>query len=86
MTNATSKSDNVIPKPERVGILLVHGIGETKKFENIEAVAKNIAKALESDKRDKREKPLEVRVIINSTDYGEYAASQQTWLADEKGA
>ncbi|MEM7725055.1 MAG: hypothetical protein AAF208_01625, partial [Cyanobacteria bacterium P01_A01_bin.45] len=47
---------------------------------------KNIAKALESDKRDKREKPLEVRVIINSTDYGEYAASQQTWLADEKGA
>ncbi|AFY92611.1 hypothetical protein [Chamaesiphon minutus] len=43
----------------RVGILLVHGIGETKKFENIEAVARNIAAALLSDPC------LKVRVIIS---------------------
>lgn len=62
----------------KVGILLVHGIGETKKFENIEAVASNIAAALLSDPC------LKVRVIINDSDDAEYRASQQTWLANDK--
>jgi hypothetical protein len=62
----------------RVGVLLVHGIGETKKFENIETVASNIAAALLSDPY------LKVRVIINDSDDAEYRASQQTWLANEK--
>ncbi|MBD2445143.1 hypothetical protein H6G25_18540 [Dolichospermum sp. FACHB-1091] len=68
----------VQPKPERVGILLVHGIGKTKKFENIEAVARNIAAALKSDSN------LAVRAMICSSDDAEYGATQQTWLANEK--
>lgn len=62
----------------RVGILLVHGIGKTKKFENIEAVARNIATTLKSNSN------LAVRVMINSSDDTEYGASQQTWLANGK--
>jgi hypothetical protein len=61
----------------RVGILLVHGIGETKKFEIIEQVARNIAIVLKS------EKDLTVRVVVNSSDNGARGASQQTWIADE---
>jgi hypothetical protein len=62
----------------RVGILLVHGIGETKKFEIIEEVAKNIAIALKSDK------DLTVRLMVNSSDNGARGSSQQTWIADEQ--
>jgi len=61
---------------ERVGILLVHGIGETKKFENIEAVARNIATALLDDPN------LDVRVIINTSDNAGFRADQQIWLSD----
>lgn len=62
----------------KVGILVVHGIGETKKFENIQYVAGNIAAALRSDPK------LSVRIILNTRDDGIYGGSQQTWLADEK--
>ena len=75
MTNVTSKH-------EKVGILLVHGIGETKKFENVEAVARNITAALRSDKNLRQN----VRVIINCKDDGEYGASQQIWSADDKAS
>jgi len=34
-----------IPR-ERVGVLLVHGIGEQKRFEHLEAEVRNIAAAL----------------------------------------
>jgi len=61
----------------RVGVLLVHGIGETKKSENIGEVATNIATVLRSDPN------LAVRVIINYSDDAEYGASQQTWLAED---
>ncbi len=72
---------------ETVGVLLVHGIGETKKFENIEDVAKNIAAALLADS-SKSSDSFDVKVIINSSDDGEYGSSQQTWLAnhDKQGA
>lgn len=63
---------------EKVGILLVHGIGETKKFENIEAAARNIATALRADRN------LDVRVIVNTSDNAGFRADQQIWLADHK--
>jgi len=63
---------------EKVGILLVHGIGETKKFENIEAVARNIATALRAAHN------LDVRVIVNTSDNAGFRADQQIWLADGK--
>ena len=63
---------------EKVGILLVHGIGETKKFENIEAAARNIATALRADRN------LDVLVIVNTSDNAGFRADQQIWLADHK--
>jgi hypothetical protein len=62
----------------RVGVLLVHGIGETKKFEIIEEVARNITISLKADTS------LTVRIIINSSDSGARGSSQQTWIADEE--
>jgi hypothetical protein len=62
----------------KIGILLVHGIGETKKFEIIEELARNIAISLKSDQ------DLTVRVMINSSDSGARGSSQQTWIADEE--
>jgi hypothetical protein len=62
----------------KVGILLIHGIGETKKFEIIEEVARNIAISLKTDPS------LIVRIIINSSDNGARGSSQQTWIAEEE--
>ena len=61
----------------RVGVLFVHGIGEQRKFQDLEGVVRNVATALDSDES------LRVRVTVNSTDSGAYGASQQTWLADD---
>ena len=62
----------------RVGILLVHGIGEQRKFENLEGIVRNIAAYLQSDSNI-----LKVRIIVNSSDSSAYYASQETWLADD---
>ena len=72
MTNSSAQSKS--GKLNKVGILLVHGIGETKKFENIEAVVRNIATALQAEK-------YSVRVIANASNDGAFRASQQTWMA-----
>jgi hypothetical protein len=39
------KSDNGQSQPERIGVLLVHGIGEQRRFEHLEGEARNIAAA-----------------------------------------
>lgn len=65
-------------KVTRVGVLLVHGIGEQRKFENLEEVVRNLATYLQSDS------DLKVRVIVNASDTSAYYASQQTWLADDQ--
>ena len=61
----------------RVGVLVVHGIGEQHKFENLEGIVRNIATYLQSDSN------LKVRIIVNSSDSSAYYASQETWLADD---
>ncbi len=64
----------------KVGILVVHGIGEQKKFETVEEIVRDMATALKADKQ----KNLQVRIIINDQNTGAYGASQQTWEADDK--
>lgn len=83
MSNNTNNDKTNDIKPERVGILLVHGIGETKKFENIEATARAIATSLQAD--GEKDRKRSVRVFINTSDDMAYKANQQVWLADEKG-
>jgi len=67
-------SDNQSRKSTKVGILLVHGIGETKKFEITESVVRNVATALQAENHS-------VRVFVNSSNDGAFRASQQTWMA-----
>lgn len=62
----------------KVGILVVHGIGEQKKFQTVEEIVRDMATAL------KAETNLTVRIMINEQNTGAYAASQQTWQADNK--
>ncbi|EAZ94180.1 hypothetical protein [Crocosphaera chwakensis] len=64
----------------KVGILVVHGIGEQKKFETVEEIVRDMATALKADNK----KNLKVRIIINDQNTGAYGASQQTWQADDK--
>ena len=41
--------DNGQQKVKRIGILIVHGIGEQKQFEHLEAIASNLYRALNKD-------------------------------------
>ncbi|MEM8779648.1 MAG: hypothetical protein AAGF26_12400 [Cyanobacteria bacterium P01_G01_bin.49] len=62
----------------KVGILVVHGIGEQGKFETLEEIVRDLATALNADKT------LRVRIVVNEKGTGAYAACQQTWQADDR--
>lgn len=68
----------------RVGVLLVHGIGEQRRFEHLEAEARQIVSALEAT-QDTLPKDQRARVTVDvrtSADAG-FKAEQQTWLAED---
>lgn len=73
---------NPTTEKEKVGVLLVHGIGETKKFENLENAATNIARSLLLENSNSSNS-FDLKVIINSSDDGAYGANQQTWLTND---
>ena len=62
----------------KVGILLVHGIGEQRRFQHLENEVRNIASALRDAPDTER-----VRVAVHGSRTAAYAAEQQTWEADE---
>jgi hypothetical protein len=62
----------------RVGILLIHGIGEQAQFEHLEEVVRNVATALDADKAIEA-----FTVCVNSSKDSAYRAKQQTWKGDE---
>jgi hypothetical protein len=63
--------------PERVGIVVVHGIGEQCRFEFLEEVVRNIAFALEADLGKSS-----IQVIVNTDDNAAYRAEQKTWKGE----
>ncbi len=65
-------------KPDRVGILVVHGIGEQCQFEHLEEVVRNIASALQEDSNLNS-----VQVDVNVSGDAAYRAEQQTWRGEE---
>ena len=67
----------------RVGVLLVHGIGEHRRFEHLEAEARQIVSALEATQAA-LPKGVRARVTVEvraSADAG-FKDEQQTWLAE----
>lgn len=70
---------NIPDKPSvpRVGILLIHGIGEQCQFEHLEEVVRNIASALQVDAN-----VASVQVNINVSQDAAYRSQQQTWRSE----
>ena len=64
-------------KPHRVGILVVHGIGEQRQFEHLEEVVRNISFALQVDSNLDS-----VQVNVNVSGDAPYCSEQQTWRGE----
>lgn len=64
--------------PTRVGVLLVHGIGEQRRFEHLEGEVRHIAAALKADDRVRSS-----RVVIHTSPTAAFAAEHQTWRAED---
>jgi len=61
-----------------VGVLLVHGIGEQRRFQHLENEVRNIASALQEDPGTRS-----VRVVVHSSRTAAYAAEQEIWNAED---
>lgn len=68
---------------KKVGILLVHGIGEQSQFKYLEATARNIITALAEIPKppDKNRSTL---VSVNTSSQAAFGAEQETWQAWDK--
>lgn len=66
-----TKATNV----EKVGVLLVHGIGEQSQFEHLEAEVRNIVTALQKSTGETQT----IQVVINSFPSAAFGAKQETW-------
>jgi hypothetical protein len=64
-------------KLQRVGILVVHGIGEQCQFEHLEEVVRNVTSALQTDVNI-----TSAQVNINVSKDAPYRAQQQTWRGE----
>ncbi len=64
----------------KIGVLLVHGIGEQLQFEHLEGEARNIALALkESAAQATASKALNVHVALNTLPSAAFGSQQETW-------
>ncbi len=63
------------PEIEKVGVLLVHGIGEQCQFEHLEGEARNIVTALKKSLGETQT----IQVQINSFPAAAFNAQQETW-------
>jgi hypothetical protein len=67
------------PAPQeksRVGVLLVHGVGEQRKFEHLEACVREIAVAMKANPS------LSVTVVVNQSEAGEVGAEKPLWQVE----
>jgi hypothetical protein len=79
MLDRIPPSKAISPK-ERVGILLVHGIGEQRQFEHLLEVTRNMCRAMEADRT---QGTLETEIILKTKPEGAYASNTQTWSAEK---
>src|SRR5687767_9436742 len=62
---------------ERVGVLVIHGIGEQGAFEHLESGAAELIQALKTKEYGKR-----ITAPVNTSSDATYKAVQQTWRAE----
>ena len=77
MTNEFPSS-KVIKPDERVGVLLVHGVGEQLQFQHLVEVCHNIRCALNTNDSIGQ---LQTEVLVKTKSEGAYGAKNQTWSA-----
>lgn len=68
------------PKLEKVGVLLVHGIGEQCQFEHLEGEVRNIVTALKKSLGETQT----IRVEVNTFPAAAFGAQQETWQHGER--
>jgi len=61
---------------ERVGVLLVHGIGEQRRFAHLETEVRDLARAIQRLHDDDR-----TVVSVRATEEAEYVAERESWQA-----
>lgn len=74
----------VPPEPTRVGVLLVHGIGEQGRFEHLEAEVRHIARAIKS--REDRLRGGRTTVEVIPATAAQVRANQMAWLTNPRSA
>ena len=63
---------------ERIGVLFVHGIGEQKRFEHLEAEARQLAIAFGN-----RDDVIDVGIHVRRVEHAAYGAEHPTWNGEE---
>jgi hypothetical protein len=77
----TSQEHNRTPSiPVRVGVLLVHGIGEQRRFEHLEAQAKKIASALLKRQERTGQRTKVTFEVLPAPGGAPYQSEQDSWM------
>jgi hypothetical protein len=63
---------------ERIGVLLIHGVGEQRKFEHLEGTARDLIRAIEADIAARND-GHRVVVEVRTTGDGARLAEEETW-------
>lgn len=66
------------PELKRVGLLLVHGVGEQRRFEHLSGEVRHLVSALQEQVGDKRRVSVHARTSRDAA----YGAEHETWLAE----
>ena len=79
MKNEFPGSEEIKPD-ERIGLLLVHGVGEQRQFQHLAEVCHHIKYVLNTDDIIGK---LQTEVLVKTKSDGAYGAKNQTWSADK---
>jgi hypothetical protein len=69
-------------EPERIGVVLVHGIGEQKRFEHLDAQVREIVRGLVA--REGGGQPSQVTVEIVGAGFASFGAEHDTWASGDQ--
>ena len=72
------------PAVERVGVILVHGIGERRRFQHLDWQLRNLIRAL--DGLEKQHLVTQVSVDISSSGAAAFQAEQDSWTAGPRAS
>ena len=75
-----SEPVNDTPKPQDIGVIVVHGIGEQRRFEHLDWQGRDLIRAI------KEQPGVEITAEIGANPAAGFHAEQDTWDSGERGA